>query len=124
MRVLVADDHSVFRTGLCQVLKALAENIDITEAGDFQDVGSVTLSPERQPGARRLIEIRSRINRGGLRCVFAEPPFRASLTKTIVRGTRARSAMLDPMGTSVAPGPDALEKILRSLAQSVRNCLS
>lgn len=87
-------------------------------------IGSITLSPERRPGAKRLIEIRTRINSAGLKCVFVEPQFRAALAKTIVRGTSARMAMLDPMGTLIAPGPDTLATTLRAMARSIRDCLS
>ena len=37
MRVLVADDHSVFRTGLKHVLKSLDDDVDIVEAANFQE---------------------------------------------------------------------------------------
>ena len=37
MKVLVADDHSVFRTGLKHVLKSLDDNVDIVEAANFSE---------------------------------------------------------------------------------------
>lgn len=41
MRVLVADDHSVFRTGLRHVLQALDDDITIVEAADFHEAIAV-----------------------------------------------------------------------------------
>lgn len=37
MRVLVADDHSVFRTGLRHVLRTLDDKVSVIEACSFQD---------------------------------------------------------------------------------------
>ena len=37
MKVLVADDHSVFRTGLVQVLRVLRRDVEVVEATDFED---------------------------------------------------------------------------------------
>jgi len=37
MKILLADDHALFREGLRYVLKQLAEGVEILEAGDFQE---------------------------------------------------------------------------------------
>ena len=87
-------------------------------------VGSITLSPERKPGARRLAEMRRKIVKKGARCVFSEPQFRSSLVETVVRGTKARTGVLDPIGTAVAPSPKAFAAILRGIAASLRRCLA
>ena len=39
------------------------------------NVGSVTVDPERKPGAARLKEIQAKIGELGARCVFTEPQF-------------------------------------------------
>lgn len=41
MRVLVADDHSVFRTGMRHVLQALDDDVTIVEAADFHEAMEV-----------------------------------------------------------------------------------
>jgi DNA-binding NarL/FixJ family response regulator len=41
MKVLVADDHSVFRQGLRLVLGGLAPEVDIIEAGDFGEATGI-----------------------------------------------------------------------------------
>lgn len=87
-------------------------------------VGSITLSPERKPGARRLSEIRRRIVGKDVHCVFAEPQFKPSLVETVVRGTTSRSGVLDPLGTAVVAAPDAYGIILRNIADALRQCLS
>ena len=47
-------------------------------------VGSVTVSPERTPGARRLGEVRRKIERLNAACVFAEPQFDNALVATVL----------------------------------------
>ncbi len=87
-------------------------------------VGSVTLGPERVPGARQLYAVRSKIVESGARCVFSEPQFDAGLIGTVVEGTRARPAELDPLGAGISPGPDAYFILLRRLAAALRDCLA
>lgn len=86
-------------------------------------VGSITVSPERAPGARRIAEIRDRLRETGAVCVFAEPQFEPALARTVVENTKARIAVLDPLGAGLPPGPAAYGTLLRRLASSLRDCL-
>jgi hypothetical protein len=69
--------------------------------------GAIVLNPETPPGARRLQEIRHRIDEAGVACVFSEPQFEIGYVRTVLEGTGARTAALDPLGVNVRPGPDA-----------------
>ncbi|MBI1243583.1 MAG: zinc ABC transporter substrate-binding protein [Alphaproteobacteria bacterium] len=86
--------------------------------------GSVTVDPERKPGARRIQQIRDRVRKAEATCVFAEPQFEPALVRTIVRGTDARTGTLDPVGVGVKPGPVAYATIMRALADAFSKCLS
>ena len=87
-------------------------------------IGSITISPDRSPGARRLVEIRQKIQETGARCVFAEPQFTPALVRTVVEGTPAKAASLDPLGALITPGPDAWFTLMEALATSLRDCLA
>ena len=87
-------------------------------------VGSVTISADQVPGARRLREIRRKIADTGARCVFSEPQFSPSLVATVTEGTKARTAQLDPLGATLEPGADLYEAMMRGLADSLRTCLA
>lgn len=87
-------------------------------------LGSVTLAPERQPGAQHLAALRREIARSGAVCVFAEPQFKPALLKTVVEGTEARYGVLDPIGADLTPGADAYFALLRGLAGSLADCLA
>jgi zinc transport system substrate-binding protein len=86
-------------------------------------VGSLSVSPERKPGARRMVTVRRRIRDGKIRCVFAEPQFSTALVSGVTRGSDAQTAVLDPLGAAAPTGPGAYETILRALAGAVSNCL-
>ncbi len=87
-------------------------------------VGSLTVDPDRQPGARRVAEMRARIVGGQAVCVFREPQFAPALVTTLLEGTAARSGELDGIGAAVPEGPAAYSAILRTLAQSLHGCLA
>ena len=87
--------------------------------------GSITLSPEQRPGAKRVTEIQARIRDLGVRCVFGEPQFQPALVETAIAGSGARSGVLDPAGgAELQAGPEAYFELLRRLADSLRTCLS
>jgi zinc transport system substrate-binding protein len=86
-------------------------------------VGSITVSPERAPGAARLSGIRHRIRASGAACVFVEPQFSPRLVGSVVAGTGARTATLDPMGAALADGPELYFELLRANAAALRGCL-
>jgi zinc transport system substrate-binding protein len=86
-------------------------------------VGSIVVSPERPPGARRVAEMHDRIAAEHAACVFAEPQFESALVHTVASGTHARTGVLDYVGVDLAPGPDAYFEMMRGLAQSLTTCL-
>lgn len=87
-------------------------------------VGSITLSPDRAPGAGRLMAIREKIKDTGATCVFAEPQFEPAVIGTVVEGTGARTGVLDPLGADLTPGPDAYPTLLRNLGAALTACLA
>jgi zinc transport system substrate-binding protein len=87
-------------------------------------VGSITVSPEQAPGAKRLQDIQEKIGTHGARCVFREPNFEPALVDTVIAGTPARSGVLDPEGASLNEGADLYFDLLRGIADSLKSCLA
>lgn len=87
-------------------------------------VGSITVSPDRAPGASRVSEIRRKIKRLEAACVFSEPQFTPTIVRTLIEGTAARQGMLDPLGVELQAGPDAYFALMRGLGASLRKCLA
>ena len=86
--------------------------------------GSVTVSPEVQPGAARIAEIEKKIRTLGAVCIFSEPQFEPKLMDTIAAGTKTFRGELDPEGASLTEGPDLYPQLLQALADNLKGCLS
>lgn len=87
-------------------------------------VAAISLSPERRPGVRRLRAIRDLLAAQDVRCVFAEPQFPSAIADTVVAGTNARLAELDPLGADLPVGPDLYFKLMENLGRSLTGCLT
>ena len=82
-------------------------------------VGSITVDPERKPGAQRISELRDKIKTLNVRCVFSEPQFEPRLIATIIEGTDVGNGVLDPLGAELATGPDTYFILLNNLADNL-----
>ncbi|MDP1716509.1 MAG: zinc ABC transporter substrate-binding protein [Burkholderiales bacterium] len=87
-------------------------------------VGSITVSPERAPGAQRLQRLRKQITDLKAVCVFSEPQFASTVVRTVIERTPANTGVLDPLGATVTPGPTAYFDMMRARARSLTTCLS
>ena len=88
-------------------------------AYDLNAVGSVTIDPDRKPGAKGISEIRERVKKTKARAVFSEPQFESSLVETIIEGTGATTGVLDPLGSDLTQGPDTYFILLNNLADNL-----
>lgn len=91
---------------------------------ELNAIGSITVSPERLPSARRISEIRTRIAERQPRCIFSEPQFESRIVQTVTEGTHVRSGVLDPLGADLTPGPKAYFTLMKNLASALHACLS
>ncbi len=86
--------------------------------------GSITLSPERPVGAKRVRQIRKAIISNQVKCIFSEPQFPPGLIPTIMENTDAHYGQLDPLGAGLQPGADLWFDLMTRLGQSLNECLS
>lgn len=86
-------------------------------------VGSITVSPDQAPGAKRVSQLRERLRTSAVVCVFREPQFPAPIVDTLVSGTKVKVGVLDPEGADLTPGPDAYFTLMDRIADSLANCL-
>lgn len=82
-------------------------------------VGSITIDPERQPGAKRIKEIRQKIKQLNARCVFSEPQFKSRLIATVIEGTDAKTGTLDPLGADLTAGPEAYFQLMTRMGDNL-----
>lgn len=86
--------------------------------------GSITVSPETMPGAERIAEIHTKVADLGATCVFAEPQFQPRLVDVVLEGTKAKAGVLDPEAATLDAGPDLYFKLMRGIANNLKDCLS
>jgi zinc transport system substrate-binding protein len=86
-------------------------------------IGAIVLDPERKPSAKTIQALRNRLKSSPAQCIFAEPQFDAALARTVAEGSKARLAILDPLGADLDAGPDHYASLLRRLAGSLASCL-
>ncbi|WP_018900626.1 zinc ABC transporter substrate-binding protein ZnuA [Rhizobium sp. 2MFCol3.1] len=86
--------------------------------------GSITVSPETIPGAERIAEIHKKVADLGATCVFAEPQFQPKLVDVVLEGTKAKAGVLDPEAATLDAGPDLYFKLMRGIANNLKDCLS
>lgn len=94
------------------------------EAFSLHSVGAIAVSPERRPGARRIVEIRQAIRDSGAACVFSEPQFRPNIVEVVLEGSNAHHGVLDPLGASLTPGKEQWFGLMQGLADSLVACLT
>lgn len=85
--------------------------------------GSVTTHPERSPGIAHLRALRERLVNDKVRCLFSEPQFQPRLIAVLSEGLAIRHAVLDPLGADIAPGPNAYEKLMQTIANRYAACM-
>ena len=87
-------------------------------------VGSVAVSPEKQPGAARVADIRQRLTDKDVVCVFREPQTSPRLIETIVEGTDVKVGVLDPLGIDIEAGADHYHWLMMAIADGLHDCLA
>ena len=90
---------------------------------DVLAAGSISLGDVSDPSPARIVEIREKVEKLGITCVFSEPQFNPELVATVVDGTKARARVIDPLGTHLTLGADFYLNLLRNIAQTMASCL-
>jgi len=87
-------------------------------------VGSITFDPHDFPSPKRLKEIRSKLNETSAECVFSEPQFSDRLVRTVIKGTSAKTALIDPLGSNIKDGPNLYFELLSKMAVTFKRCFN
>ncbi|OBT08578.1 zinc ABC transporter substrate-binding protein [Vibrio sp. UCD-FRSSP16_10] len=90
---------------------------------NLNHLGHFTVSPERKPGAKTLIEIKQRLAKGDVACVFSEPQFTPAVINTVTRGSNVHRGVIDPLASDIENKPGAYFVFLKDLSQRFETCL-
>lgn len=86
--------------------------------------GTITVNPEVPSSAKRVAEVKDKIQDLNAKCVFAEPQFDPKIVNVVLEGTGASTAVLDPLGAEIENGPDLYFELMTNLAASFSECLA
>ncbi len=87
-------------------------------------VGSLANGEAAEPGAAHLVALRALLSEQNVACVFPEAQHDPALAAQLIDGTPARmGGALDPVGSTLDPGPAAYDALLRGLAATLAACL-
>lgn len=87
--------------------------------------GSIALGDAASPGAQRLSELRATMEAGEVLCIFPEAQHDPAMVTQMAEGTGARvGGVLDPVGSTLEPGPDAYGALLTGMARTIADCLT
>jgi zinc transport system substrate-binding protein len=85
-------------------------------------MGSLTVNPDVQPGAKQVSDIQKLIKEKNIKCIFSEPQFNPKLIAMIAKNTSTRTGVFDPLGSKLAPGKSLYFNVIRNLANNLKGC--
>ena len=89
---------------------------------DLTALAAISLSDATAPSPARIAEVRDTVAELSVSCVFSEPQFNPGLVATVLDGTGAKTAVIDPMGTALPLGPQFYPTLLLDLGQRMADC--
>jgi len=93
-------------------------------AFDMPAAGAIALYDATTPGPQRVRAVQDRIAEDNIACVLTDPQVTPVWADLVREGTEAKTAMADPLGGAIAPGPDHHAQTLRAMAGALVACLS
>jgi len=90
----------------------------------LNSVGSISLNPEISPTPKRIKEIKTKIEKDNVVCLFREPQFPSRIVQTVISETNAKEGELDPLGYDLTPGKNLYFELIDNLSMGLKDCLS
>ncbi len=95
----------------------------LEDAFGLNAIGSIRISAERAPGARRLQQIQTKISESAASCLFTEPQFSPAVAQILTTGSELNLGVLDPLGSGLDIGEDLWFNLMNNLADNLVDCL-
>lgn len=89
----------------------------------LNQVGALTISPERTPGARHVTQLRQQLESSKARCILLEPQIKPRYMEALTAGLSIREEVIDPLGAEIEPGAGAYARFLTDMAEDIHRCL-
>jgi zinc transport system substrate-binding protein len=87
--------------------------------------GSIALGDAASPGAAHLSELRSTLQAGDALCIFPEAQHDPDMVQQMAEGNSVKvGGALDPVGSSLEPGPGAYAALMTGIATTLVDCVA
>lgn len=84
--------------------------------------GTASLSDAADASPAQVARYRDALVQRNVHCTFREPQFDDRLLISAAEGVELHVAVLDPLSSTLDPGPDLYARLLRDIAQSLASC--
>ena len=81
---------------------------------------AVSISPDRKPGARRMLEIQRLLASGEIGCVFKEPQYRQAVLGKVLEQADVSLGLLDPLAVEA----EGYEQFIRGFSAEFYRCIA
>lgn len=89
---------------------------------DIAHIANISLSPERKPGAKKVVSIRRLMKDEQVACIFSEVQFNPAIVNVLVEGTNVKAIELDPLGANIALNEAAYVAFIKQLGHQFSEC--
>ena len=122
-------------TGLMELSKQLVPLKDMPVAAyhdayqylehrfNLKFLGAIADGDATPPSARRVAELRKRINQYEAFCILTEPQYPSQLIQSISSRNHVRHGIIDPLGKDIPIGPGFYTAFLKSIGNSLSSCI-
>ena len=86
-------------------------------------LGAIADCDATPPSARRVAELRKRINQYEAFCILTEPQYPSQLIQSISSRNHVRHGIIDPLGKDIPIGPGFYTAFLKSIGNSLSSCM-
>lgn len=90
----------------------------------LNQVGELTVDPERSPGVATIQALQQRVADDGVACAFAEPQFDPGVVESLAGEADIRIGVIDALGAGLTAGPELYGQLLRRNAAAMEGCLA
>lgn len=94
------------------------------KAFGFKAAGSITFEPGHPLSAKRISELKKKIQQNNVVCLFSEPQFPSKAVATLANDLNVNSEELDPIGSTIPVDNKFFETYFANMTNSMVKCLS
>ncbi len=91
---------------------------------NLRAVGSISSPTTSTLLPRSLALLKAHIQTHNIRCLFSEPQFSSKSIRILMEGTSLKTAVLDPLGSTLNPQTGTYPQLMENLARTMVQCLT